>query len=149
MYEPWAATSAPNMKREIPYRYPGDAPFGERTEHWDSARVHDYLQQPIEWARQHRVPSSRMVAAEFGCVRRWPDCPRYLEDVITVLEGNGVHWAFFSFRGDWDGFDYELGAGKLPWQYWEAQEKGKPYELQRGPNSVFDPILKRLKPATR
>ena len=32
MYEPWAATSAPNMKREIPYRYPGDAPFGERTE---------------------------------------------------------------------------------------------------------------------
>jgi hypothetical protein len=149
MYEPWAATSAPNMKREIPYRYPGDAPFGERTEHWDSARVRDYLQQPIEWANKHQVPSSRMVAAEFGCVRRWPDCPRYLEDVITVLEGNGVHWAFFSFRGDWDGFDYELGAGKLPWQYWEAQEKGKPYELQRGPNAVFDPILKRLKPATR
>ena len=23
--------------------------------------------------------------------------------------------------------DYELGAGKLPWQYWEAQEKGRPY----------------------
>ena len=149
MYEPWAATSAPNMKREIPYRYPGDAPFGERTEHWDSARVLNYLQQPIEWARKHQVPISRMVAAEFGCVRRWPDCPRYLEDVLTVLEDHGVHWAFFSFRGDWDGFDYELGAGKLPWQYWEAQEKGKPFELQRGPNPVFDPILRRLKGAAR
>ena len=57
MYEPWAATSAPNMKREIPYRYPGDAPFGERTEHWDPARVLNYLQQPIEWARKHQVPS--------------------------------------------------------------------------------------------
>jgi len=149
MYEPWSATSAPNMKREIPYRYPGDAPNGEHTEHWDAARVRDYLQQPIEWAKKHRVPMRRMVAAEFGCVRRWPDSPRYLEDVLTVLEGHGVHWAFFSFRGDWDGFDYELGAGKLPWQYWEAQEKGKPYELQRGPNPVFEPILRRLKPASR
>lgn len=149
MYEPWAATSAPNMKRETPFRYPGDAPNGERTEHWDAARVRDYLQQPIQWAGKHQVPMSRMVAAEFGCVRRWPDCPRYLEDVLSVLEGNGVHWAFFSFRGDWDGFDYELGAGKLPWQYWEAQEQGKPYELQRGPNPVFDPILRRLNPAAR
>jgi len=149
MYEPWAATSAPNMKRDVPYRYPGDAPFGERTEHWDSTRVRDYLQQPIDWARKNRVPLSRMVAAEFGCVRRWPDCAQYLDDVITVLEGHGVHWAFFSFRGEWDGFDYELGAGKLPWQYWEAQEKGKPFELQRGPNPVFDPILRRLKPPAR
>jgi len=149
MYEPWAATSAPNMKREIPFRYPGDAPFGERIEHWDSARVRNYLQQPIEWAGKNRVPLSRVVAAEFGCVRRWPDCAQYLDDVITVLEGNGVHWAFFSFRGEWDGFDYELGAGKLPWQYWEAQEKGKPFELQRGPNPVFDPILRRLQRPAR
>ena len=80
-------------------------------------------------------------------MRQWPDCARYLEDVLTVLEADGVHWAFYSFRESWDGMDYELGSGKLPWQYWEAQEKGKPFELKRGPNPVFDPILRRLKPA--
>ena len=145
MYEPWSATAAPNMRRTVPYRYPGVVPFGSREESWDAARVRAHLQLPVEWARSHGVPMSRMVAGEFGCVRRWPDCPRYLEDVLTVLEDHGVHWAFFSFRGDWEGFDYELGPDKLPWQYWEAQEKGQPYELKRGPNRVFDPIQRRLK----
>lgn len=145
MYEPWAATSAPNMKREVPYRYPGVAPFGATEVNWDAARVEAYLQLPLEWAKKHDVPANRLVAAEFGCVRRWVDCPRYLEDVLSAIETDAVHWAFFSFRGDWDGFDYELGGGKLPWQYWDAQEKGKPYTLKRGPNEVFEPILRRLR----
>lgn len=147
MYEPWSATSAPNMKRAKPYRYPGVAPLGGKELEWDASRVEAYLQQPIDWARKHGVPINRMAAAEFGCMRQWPDCARYLEDVLTVLEADGVHWAFYSFRESWDGMDYELGSGKLPWQYWEAQEKGKRFELKRGPNPVFDPILRRLKPA--
>jgi hypothetical protein len=73
------------------------------------------------------------------------DCPRYLEDVLAALEADAVHWAFYSFRESWDGMDYELGAGKLPWQYWEAQQKGKPFVLPRGPNRVFEPILRRLR----
>jgi hypothetical protein len=40
--------------------------------------------------------------------------------------------------------DYELGAGKVPWQYWQAQEKGETYVLPRGPNKVFEPIMRRL-----
>ena len=144
MYEPWAATSSPNMKREKPYRYPGVAPFGASMVSWDAVRVATYLQQPVEWAKRHGVPMSRMVAAEFGCVRTWPDCPRYLEDVLTTLDEHGVHWAFYSFRESWDGMDYELGAKKLPWQYWQAIEQGKSYELKRGPNPVFDPISRRL-----
>ncbi|HEY6123972.1 MAG TPA: hypothetical protein VIV63_04925, partial [Steroidobacteraceae bacterium] len=128
-----------------PYRYPGIAPFGENEASWDAARVQAYLQLPVDWANKHGVPKNRLVATEFGCVRRWPDCARYLEDVLSAIEVDGVHWAFFSFRGEWDGFDYELGAGKLPWQYWEAQEKGLPYELKRGPNEAFEPILRRLR----
>lgn len=146
MYEPWSATSGPNMKRETPYRYPGIAPFGETQSHWDAKRVAAYLQQPFDWARSKGVPVNRMVTGEFGCMRQWPDCPRYLEDVLTVLEGHGVHWAFYSFRESWDGMDYELGSGKLPWQYWQAQERNEPYELPRGPNPVFEPILRRLRP---
>jgi hypothetical protein len=153
MYEPWAATSAPNIKRDKPYRYPGVAPFGEGESHWDAARVAAYLQQPLDWARSHGVPVNRMVAAEFGCMRRWPDCPRYLEDVLSALEQDGVHWAFYSFREAWDGMDYELGSAALPWQYWQAQEQGREYPLQRGPNPVFEPIAKRLargrEPASR
>jgi hypothetical protein len=144
MYEPWAVTSSPNMKLAKPRRYPGVAPYAGGESPWDAARVAAYLQQPIDWARSHGVPLSRMVAAEFGCMRRWPDCPRYLEDVLTALEAEGVHWAFYSFREAWDGMDYELGAGKLPWQYWQAQEQGKPFKLERGPNPVFEPIQRRL-----
>jgi hypothetical protein len=146
MYEPWAVTSSPNMKLAKPRRYPGMAPFGSAESHWDAARVAAYLQQPIDWAKRHGVPVSRLVAAEFGCMRRWVDCPRYLEDVLAALEEDGVHWAFYSFRESWDGMDYELGAEKLPWQYWEAQEKGRPFALPRGPNKVFEPILRRLQP---
>ena len=135
-----------NMKRETPYRYPGIAPFGETQSHWDAKRVAAYLQQPFDWARSKGVPVNRMVTGEFGCMRQWPDCPRYLEDVLTVLEGHDVHWAFYSFRESWDGMDYELGSGKLPWQYWQAQERNEFYELPRGPNPVFEPILRRLKP---
>lgn len=145
MYEPWEATSAPNMKRAKPYRYPGEAPFGPGTARWDAATVAGYLQQPVDWARRHGVPASRLVASEFGCMRTWPDCARYLEDVVSALEADGVHWAFYSFRESWDGMDYELGAQKLPWQYWEALEAGRPYELERGPNKVFAPILERLR----
>ena len=144
MYEPWEATSTPNMKRKTPYRYPGVAPLGGKAVAWDAARIEAYLQQPIDWARKHGVPKNRLVAAEFGCIRTWLDCPRYLDDVLTALEQDGLHWAFYSFRESWDGMDYELGDKKLPWQYWEAQEKGRPYVLPRGPNKVFEPILRRL-----
>ena len=145
MYEPWLATSARNLKRKPPYRYPGMVPFGAGDVDWNAKRVASYLQQPVDWAKKHAVPVNRLVAAEFGCVRTWVDCPQYLEDVLTALDADGVHWAFYSFREDvWDAMDYELGAGKLPWQYWQAQEQGKPYVLPRGPNQVFEPIERRL-----
>ena len=147
MYEPWSATSTPNMKRKEPYRYPGVTPFGGTDVAWDAARVEAYLQQPLDWAKAHGVAVNRLVAGEFGCVRTWVDCPRYLEDVLTALDADGVHWAFYSFREKWDGMDYELGAGKLPWKYWQAQQKGEPFLLPRGPNKVFEPILRRLRAA--
>jgi hypothetical protein len=145
MYEPWSATSAPNMKRERPYRYPGAAPFGSGEARWDAGVVAGYLRQPVDWAKRHGIPANRLVASEFGCMRRWPDCARYLEDVLRALERDGVHWAFYSFREAWDGMDYELGTEKLPWQYWQAREQGRPYELKRGPNELFEPILRRLR----
>ena len=146
MYEPWSATGAPNMKRKQPYRYPGRVPYADAESRWDAARIEAFTQQPVDWARRHGLPTSRIVAGELGCMRRWADCPRYLEDVLTALEDDGLHWAFYAFREDvWDGMDYELGAAKVPWPYWDAVAQGKPYALPRGPNRVFEPISRRLR----
>ncbi|HDS1300699.1 TPA: cellulase family glycosylhydrolase [Stenotrophomonas maltophilia] len=151
MYEPYAATSAPNQKRTTPYRYPGVVPFGEHSERWDATRVRSYLQQPMDWAKTHGVGANRIVVGEFGCMRRWPDCQRYLQDVLQVLEQEKVHWAFYAFREDaWDGMDYELGDGPLPWSYWQAQEKGKTVAPPRSMQApLLAPILERLKAGNR
>lgn len=138
MYEPYAATSAPNQRRSTPYRYPGTVPFGDAEAHWDAQRVADYLQQPMTWARAHGIAANRMVVAEFGCMRRWPDCPAYLRDVLSVLGREQVHWAFYAFREDgWDGMDYELGDRPLPMAYWEAQAKGLAPEPPRRDTALF------------
>lgn len=145
MYEPYAATSAPNLKREEPYAYPGLIPFGDSHENWNKARVSRYLQQPLDWAEKHGVPFNRLVAGEFGCMRRLPGCMQYLEDVLSVLESARVHWAFYAFREDaWDGMDYELGKTRVPWAYWQAMEKNQPDLVKRHSTPEFEPIRKRL-----
>jgi len=150
MYEPYAATSAPNQKRATPYRYPAVVPFGPGKTQWDAKRVASYLQQPLAWADEHGVARSQMVVGEFGCMRRWPDCPAYLEDVLRVLEAQKVHWAFYAFREDaWDGMDYELGDAALPWTYWRDVEAGKVPTPMRTDSPQFAPILKRLRAADR
>ncbi len=145
MYEPYAATSAPNMARKHPIAYPGPAPFAGQTQQWDGQRVERYLRQPLAWAEAMGLPRSRLVVGEFGCMRRLPGCSQYLEDVLTVLDRNQLHWAFYSFREDnWDGMDYELGSAKVPWRYWQAIEQGAPVPLVRKATAEFEPIRRRL-----
>ncbi|MEH6414475.1 glycoside hydrolase family 5 protein [Pseudomonas sp. CGJS7] len=146
MYEPYAATSAPNIKRAKPYPYPGKVPFGAGEQVWDGKRVAEYLQLPLQWAKTHGVPRERMVAGEFGCMRLLPGCKAYLNDVLSVLDKHQLHWAFYSFREDnWDGMDYELGSAKVPWAYWQAIDENKPDPVKRKPTPEFEPILRRLR----
>jgi hypothetical protein len=145
MYEPWVATSGPNLKRAQPLGYPAAIPGDKGEVFWDAARVADWLAQPFAWAKSRGIPPSRLVAGEFGCMRRWKPCPRYLEDVLTVLDRERAHWAFYAFREDaWDGMDYELGDKPLPAAYWSAIERGDTPTLARGRSPVFEPIRKRL-----
>jgi hypothetical protein len=114
---------------------------------WDAERVEDYLRQPLHWAASMKLPRSRLVVGELGCMRRLPGCRQYLEDVLEVLDDAGLHWAFYSFREDsWDGMDYELGTAKVPWKYWEAIEKGEPDPIARQATPAFEPIRRRLQP---
>ncbi|MET1079093.1 MAG: cellulase family glycosylhydrolase [Pseudomonas sp.] len=145
MYEPYAATSAPNLKRATPYPYPGTVPFAEREEQWDAQRVGHYLQQPLDWAHTRGIPRSRLVVGEFGCIRQLTGCKQYLEDVLGTLEEQGLHWAFYAFREDsWDAMDYELGTAKVPWSYWQAIEQLLPDPLKRQATPEFEPIRRRL-----
>jgi len=147
MYEPYAATSAPNMLRAQPLAYPGLVPFAGQTGQWDGRRVAQYLEQPLAWVDAMKVPRARLVVGEFGCMRRLPSCRQYLEDILEVLDRNQLHWAFYSFREDsWDGMDYELGSAKVPWRYWQAMEQGTPDPLARSATAEFEPIRKRLNP---
>ncbi|MHC6224472.1 glycoside hydrolase family 5 protein [Pseudomonas sp. X10] len=147
MYEPYAATSAPNMSRQKPFAYPGPVPFGGQSQVWDESRVGEYLHQPLRWADAMQVPRSRLVVGEFGCMRRLPGCLQYLEDVLGVLDKTRLHWAFYSFREDsWDGMDYELGSAKVPWRYWQAIDQGAPDPIARKATAEFEPIRRRLQP---
>ena len=147
MYEPYQATSDPAMFKRPLYHYPGVAPFGGQPQYWNAERVAGYLEGFTHWARRSGLPAQRLVVGEFGCLRRWPGCAAYLEDVLAALEPAGVHWAFYAYREDaWDGMDYELGTAPVPWAYWKAAEAGAPDPLTRPGSSLFEIIARRLKP---
>ncbi len=145
MYEPYEFTSVNNFKSGGKYLYPGIVKFGTGEIYWDRPVMERYLEPFIQWMDQNAIPVNRVVAAEFGCVRRNKGADRYLDDILTLLENRGFHWAFYSYREDgWDGYDYELGTQELGWEYWKAVERGEKPQVPRKNNALFDVILKRL-----
>ncbi|WP_443750415.1 glycoside hydrolase family 5 protein [Asticcacaulis solisilvae] len=147
MYEPYEATSGPNIKRKPQLRYPGVTSWlgGEQVT-WDRATVARYLDGPFQWAAAHGVPENRMVAGEFGCVRMWSDCGTYLNDVLDTLNSHHSHWAFYSFREDvWDAMDYELAPDVTSGQFYYATEQGRAADLKRTPHPLLDIIEAHMK----
>ncbi len=147
MYEPYEATSAPNIKRQPQLHYPGTETWlGSEKVKWDKTVMTRYLAGPFDWAKAHDVPANRMVAGEFGCVRQWADCGAYLNDVLDILNSNHAHWAFYSFREDvWDAMDYELAPGVTPGQFYYLHEQGKADQLKRTPHPLLDVITAHMK----
>ncbi|MTI45592.1 cellulase (glycosyl hydrolase family 5) [Roseibium hamelinense] len=133
MYEPYAATSSPNMKRDTPLRYPGVVTdYDGKGLTWTAHDVAAHIGKAYEWADRAGVPSNRIVAAEFGCMRRWQDCGAYLTDVMDALDKHNGHWAFYSFREDvWEGMDYELPQDFPPGRFYWLMEEGKAAKLPR------------------
>ncbi len=127
MYEPYIATSSPNMKREKPFSYPGViTDYNGEKKRWDTSLVHQHIAFAFQWAKSKDIPASRMVAAEFGCMRLWSDCGTYLKDVMTSINKQGGHWAFYAFREDeWEGMNYELPVSIKPGQYYWLADQGQ------------------------
>lgn len=145
MYEPYAFTSHLNHTHGNNYQYPGTVPFGSDTVYWDLNTTELYIQPFLDWVKKNGIPKNRVVAGEFGCMRKNEGAGRYLNDVIHFLNGHGFHWAFYAFREDaWDGYDYELGKEDLTWKYWQAVEKGEDPPLPRHDNDLFEIIRKQF-----
>jgi len=147
MYEPYEATSSPNIKRDPPLRYPGVVSwFAGKQIAWDKSVMQAYLSGPFDWAAAHGVPANRMVAGEYGCVRVWVDCGAYLTDVLDTLNAHHAHWAFYSWREDgWDAMDYELAPDVTAGQFYYAHEQGKADTLKRTPHPLLDIIEAHMK----
>ena len=147
MYEPYEATSAPNLKRKPQLRYPGvEAWLGAEKVTWNKEVMTRFLAVPFDWAKTHDVPVNRMVTAEFGCVRQWVDCGAYMNDVLDTLNGYGAHWAFYGYREDgWDAMDYELAPSVTQGQFYYLHEQGKADQLKRTPHPLLDVITSHMK----
>jgi hypothetical protein len=146
-YEPWNYTAKRANKGK--YSYPDEMPayWNGPGEKWTIENLRERMEPVVKWAAKHAIPSSRIVAAEFGCSREVSGAQAYLTDVIDLLNRRGYHWAFYSYREDvWNGMDYELGTEPLEWnqRYWDKIEQGIYAPKAWHDNSLFQIIKKEF-----
>jgi endoglucanase len=68
-------------------------------DHWDAARIGAEMKQASEWAQRRGVP---LVCNEFGVYRADSDPgdrDRWLHDVRTAFERNGIGWTMWDYSG--------------------------------------------------
>jgi endoglucanase len=69
-------------------------------EQWSGARIRAEIEQVAAWARKRNV---RVMCNEFGAYRRVTsarDRARWIADVRTALEMNGIGWTMWDYAGD-------------------------------------------------
>ena len=85
-------------------------------DHWDAHRVGVEIGQATEWGKRWNVP---LTCNEFGVYRKDSDPQdraRWLHDVRTTLEQDGIGWNMWDFggRGDGKGFGVVNGPKEGP-----------------------------------
>ena len=147
-YEAWLyCTRRVNGGR---YSYPDEMPIGwhEGTEAWSSQRFERLLEPVRRWARSHAVPTHRILVGELGCSRMSEGVERYLEDLLEVVNREGWHWAFYSYREDtWSEMDYELGSVDLDAETLARVQSGAMPRAELTPNPIFDVLARALAPS--
>lgn len=146
-YDPWVYTTFRVNKERFSYPDAMPAGNGDSTEVWTKKDLEKRMQPVVDWAKKFDIPSNRIWASEFGCDRRVKGAQQYLADVISIINQNDWHWAFYSYRAvDWDGMDYELGTEKMGWKFWQGIEEGKdPESLKtRKDNPLWNIIQREL-----
>lgn len=142
-YDPWNFTTKRinNGRFSYPNRMPVN--WEGETKVWTIDDLRSRMQVVRTWAERHGIPASQIVAAEFGCNREVEGAAVYLSDLVTVLNENGWHWAFYSYREDvWTGMDYELGTRPY-WRDIDAiLERGEMPQRPWKSNPLFE-VLRR------
>lgn len=67
---------------------------------WNAHRIRLLIDEAADWARSNQVP---LICNEFGVYRRAVDPEsrlRWLRDVRTALEADGIGWSMWDFHGD-------------------------------------------------
>jgi endoglucanase len=136
MYEPYEYTNHKMNNGKI--LYPGNI-AGKQ---WNKNMLKNYMSAVTAFQKSHKIPVNRILVGEFGGHRMSPGLDIYFQDLISIFQEEGWHFAFYAFREDtWDGMDYELGDQKLPWSYWQAIEHGqKPHPERKDSYPVFSVI---------
>lgn len=137
MYEPYEYTNAKINNGK--FIYPGLVV----SKAWNKEALKEYMQPVINFQRRYNIPSDKILVGEFGGNRKSVGLDKYFQDLISIFNANGWHYAFYAFREDtWDGMDYELGNSKLPWSYWQAKERGEnPIIARNDQQPVFNAII--------
>jgi endoglucanase len=68
-------------------------------DHWDAHRIRLLIDEAAAWGSENRVP---LICNEFGAYRGLSDPvsrARYIRDVRTALEEDGIGWAMWDYRG--------------------------------------------------
>ena len=152
MYEPFAYTSRYNFVRsrgkgQAMYKYPGWIPVSvdsKKGSVWNKKKLEGFMSPFFSWAKAQNILANQLVISEFGAHRMVPNAHLYLEDTLSVLSKQQVHWAFYSFREDeWDGYDYEMGTRPLNWDYWKAVDKGELPDRPRQQDSKTWKVLEK------
>lgn len=149
MYEPFQYTN--QEQNQGKYTYPGYASMSPtecltcpaELQYWDKLKVKDYLSAVARFQEKHDIPSSRILAGEFGGHRTSKGLEFYFQDLIDIFHKHQWHHAVYAFREDvWDGMDYEFGDKKIPFHKLQAILEGKEEMVNHYlNNSVFN-ILK-------
>jgi endoglucanase len=67
--------------------------------HWDAHHIRALIDEAAAWGRTNHVP---LMCNEFGALGEHMDADsrmRWLHDVRTALEANGIGWAMWDYRG--------------------------------------------------
>jgi endoglucanase len=67
-------------------------------DHWDAHRIRLAIDSAAEWARANNVP---LICNEFGVLRNVAepaDRQRWIHDMRTALEANGIGWAMWDYH---------------------------------------------------
>jgi hypothetical protein len=75
-------------------------------ENWGEAQMRGRLQQAVDWAKAHDIPTSRLFMGEFGAILMSDDGRsgafdadrlRYLETLRTIADGYAIPWSVWEF----------------------------------------------------